>query len=663
MNYNKKIILPFKGWVLENFPFIEADFDAITNYQLICKVIEYLNKVIANENQQNEAIEDLYNKLIELRNYVDTRMPEEIDNKLDEMVEDGTLQALLLNYTQVNKVYDTYTEMISDYSTFVEGMKLKTLGYYDINDDGGGEYIVTSDENTDAYQVEIGTLYLELIDKADLNVEQFGAYGDGTHDDTTAIQNALNFCFTKGKNLNFRKKYLVTSSLLSDNTRVCLLIQETNRLHMLYGTSLQINFLGEASLITREEQEATLLRIDAGNIKFNNLRLDGVLNYTTLIELSRGNKLDTNDVSFASHNVFNNLRLLNANIGINIEGGCYYNVFNGATYRTINKGLIIGFTYAERQGLIAEDACNRNTFLNMKFGGIYQNGIKLEYGDTNKFVNINFEGVANPIYIDDPYNHKTDFPIEPLHISNDNMFVNITMEATSGKQIYNNAQGTKFINCSSRFIRADWIIKPQTYIGGVDSFYSSEKFGNFYKIIGDDASNPYENAPYYTTILTDSGLVSKSIVDFAFVNDEFTAYNRQSFNFVLKEDSNVDQTVGIEYSANKFVKSIGGIVHLSTKFKFKAITGATSIKLYFDKEWINNATGLYANTIGANRIPVILSIGGTEKIGVAILAYDNINKSHIIIKALDGTPFVDSADTNIVYLNLSMFRDNNYNLL
>ena len=38
-----KNLTPFKLCVLQNFPFIEADFDARTNYQLLCKVVEYLN--------------------------------------------------------------------------------------------------------------------------------------------------------------------------------------------------------------------------------------------------------------------------------------------------------------------------------------------------------------------------------------------------------------------------------------------------------------------------------------------------------------------------------------------------------------------------------------------------------------------------------------------
>ena len=37
---NYIIITPFKRWTIQNFPFIEEDFDAITNYQLLCKIVE-----------------------------------------------------------------------------------------------------------------------------------------------------------------------------------------------------------------------------------------------------------------------------------------------------------------------------------------------------------------------------------------------------------------------------------------------------------------------------------------------------------------------------------------------------------------------------------------------------------------------------------------------
>ena len=43
----------FKLFVLENFPFIEEDFDALTYYQMLCKVVGYLQDVITNNESGN----------------------------------------------------------------------------------------------------------------------------------------------------------------------------------------------------------------------------------------------------------------------------------------------------------------------------------------------------------------------------------------------------------------------------------------------------------------------------------------------------------------------------------------------------------------------------------------------------------------------------------
>lgn len=100
-NYtDMKNLTPFKLCVLQNFPFIESDFDAVTNYQLLCKVVEYLNKVIDNNNKQNDNITQLEQNFITLYNYVkdcfdNFDVQEEINRKLDNMVLDGTIEALL----------------------------------------------------------------------------------------------------------------------------------------------------------------------------------------------------------------------------------------------------------------------------------------------------------------------------------------------------------------------------------------------------------------------------------------------------------------------------------------------------------------------------------------------------------------------------------------
>lgn len=69
---NYKNIPYIKGWVLTNFPFIEADFDAITSYELWCKVVKYVNELISNMRLTQDAVNDLIDAFAELKQYVDT---------------------------------------------------------------------------------------------------------------------------------------------------------------------------------------------------------------------------------------------------------------------------------------------------------------------------------------------------------------------------------------------------------------------------------------------------------------------------------------------------------------------------------------------------------------------------------------------------------------
>lgn len=100
-NYtDMKNLTPFKLCVLQNFPFIETDFDAVTNYQLLCKVVEYLNKVIDNHNNQNNNITQLEQNFITLYNYVkdyfdNLDVQNEINNKIDELITTGEFNSFL----------------------------------------------------------------------------------------------------------------------------------------------------------------------------------------------------------------------------------------------------------------------------------------------------------------------------------------------------------------------------------------------------------------------------------------------------------------------------------------------------------------------------------------------------------------------------------------
>ena len=101
--FEYKNLTPFKWFVLENFPFIEADFDALTEWQLFCKLGKEMNKIINSENTLGTQMENVTNAFIELQNYVNNYfenldVQEEINNKLNEMAEDGTLQEIIGKY-------------------------------------------------------------------------------------------------------------------------------------------------------------------------------------------------------------------------------------------------------------------------------------------------------------------------------------------------------------------------------------------------------------------------------------------------------------------------------------------------------------------------------------------------------------------------------------
>ena len=110
-------LTPFKMQVLQSFPFIDADFDALTNYELLCKVVDYLNKTIDNVDALHDEIEEYINKFNELKAYVDNYFDNldvqaEINNKLDEMAESGELTNLIKDY--VDPIYEAFEDEINE---------------------------------------------------------------------------------------------------------------------------------------------------------------------------------------------------------------------------------------------------------------------------------------------------------------------------------------------------------------------------------------------------------------------------------------------------------------------------------------------------------------------------------------------------------------------
>ena len=185
--YNR--IPPFKWFVLQNFPFIEEDFDAITNYQLLCKIVEYLNSTIKKTNDLGIQVEKLTNWF----NNLDVQ--DEIDNKLDEMAESGQLTDIIAQYLQLAGVlaFNNVNDM-KNATNLVNGSIVKTLGFYSYNDGGGAFYKIRTMTNQDIINnIDIfaitnsNDLIAELIYNNEINVLQIGCKSDDSEDISSII--------------------------------------------------------------------------------------------------------------------------------------------------------------------------------------------------------------------------------------------------------------------------------------------------------------------------------------------------------------------------------------------------------------------------------------------------------------------------------------------
>lgn len=69
------------------------------------------------------------------------------------------------------------------------------------------------------------TEYLQTHDLTEVTPEQFGAIGNGIFDDTTALQNAINYCIKNGTQLKCQngKTYCISNPLDLSNTAICLI--------------------------------------------------------------------------------------------------------------------------------------------------------------------------------------------------------------------------------------------------------------------------------------------------------------------------------------------------------------------------------------------------------------------------------------------------------
>ena len=228
---------PFRFWCQKVLPLVYDD--SLSYYEILCKVVDYLNKTMENVNKLSENFDELQSAFNTLKKYVEEYfdnldIQEEINKKLDEMATDGTLLSLFSKYM----VYSVNNVEELKKTNLVNGSRVKTLGYYTINDGGGADYYISNVKPTNYYE-KLNNGNYAILNKNANNVRQFGAYGDSVHDDTISIQTCINerdsILIDNGSYLISNTIYLKngqtitgSSSELWDNTKTVILSEITS---------------------------------------------------------------------------------------------------------------------------------------------------------------------------------------------------------------------------------------------------------------------------------------------------------------------------------------------------------------------------------------------------------------------------------------------------
>lgn len=106
---------PFRFWCQKVLPLVYDD--SLSYYELLNKVVDYLNKAMEDVETLHGDTDALYQSFVQLQGYVNTYfssldVQEEIDNKLDEMAENGNLTELISPFMP-----DLISEWLSEHIT------------------------------------------------------------------------------------------------------------------------------------------------------------------------------------------------------------------------------------------------------------------------------------------------------------------------------------------------------------------------------------------------------------------------------------------------------------------------------------------------------------------------------------------------------------------
>lgn len=423
-------VIPLKKICMTIGQLPTAYIETMSYYEMLVWFIEYLkNNIIPTVNNNAEAVQEVQTIVMTLQGYInnyketiDSEMDnfqeavnkdiqeledymndyfnnldvqEEINNKLNQMLEDGVLTEIIHQFLQSTAIwcFDNVADM-KQATNLVNGSYARTLGYYSANDGGEATYKITDTKSETDYQEELKSgLYATLIINEFVIPETFGAYGDGVHNDTDVFKNIISFLNNKNYVLSGKGTYLLNEQITINNINI----------YMPYATIINPYGL----IITAENKNLNLPKILSNETRANATAITLLECYSCNITINyikgfENGLLLTANTNGCVYNLISILEIRNCINSIVLQ-----NTENGwVNENTFIKGRIFNESnfqseYASEIVLISllgssTRNCNNNYFLNTCIEGNEgsSNGlkIKLRYASFNHFESLRYEG-------------------------------------------------------------------------------------------------------------------------------------------------------------------------------------------------------------------------------------------------------------------------------
>ena len=113
----------FRFFVTQNFPFIEKDFDAMSDYQIICKIFEYFEKEI-------KAVDDKYSGLGDEVENLSIQF-NQLKNEINQILSEFQTEIEIDVDNRINANYNRIVELLANYQTVINNQIEDLRSYFE----------------------------------------------------------------------------------------------------------------------------------------------------------------------------------------------------------------------------------------------------------------------------------------------------------------------------------------------------------------------------------------------------------------------------------------------------------------------------------------------------------------------------------------------------